>query len=918
MFDGAAVVDAAHAAPSAAAKALIPDAPAPVELRAADPTQNNGKKEVAFVDNSATSYLALADGIRIGVEVDVIDGGESGLAQIAKWAETHSGYDAIHLFSNGSAAALQIGTDNVTSATLDTSVEQAEMAALGSALKAGGDLLVYGSDVAKGTDGEELVARIAFLTGADIAASSDRTGTATTGGNWTLETSIGVIETPVVLTGVAEAAYTEVLAPRSDTSQADVLALISNVAAPTEVRAADPSLNNSYREVAFIDTSVEDYQTLVDGVRLGIEVELIDGSQDGLAQMAVWAETHSGYEAIHVLSHGGEGEFEIGNADITSSNIYNSAVQSEFSLIGSALNPRGSFLIYGCDVAKGADGQQFINDIAVSTGAVVAASTDATGSAYLGGNWVLEACTGNVNVSSLNLSDYRYTLPLSNIIFTAHTDIPVGASPMSVAVGDFNKDRKTDLVVANSGDGSVSVLLGNGNGTFQPSVTYTVGSGPYFVTVADINGDGNLDIITANQTAGTVSILTGDQNGSFTTYATLTTGTASGNTTRSIAFGDFNGDGKLDLVASSYNDTKLYIEKNNGNGTFTPTVINTSYQVQSVAVADVNKDGKLDIVGTVYSSARLLVCIGNGSGGFGSPTFVSNARSSNTQIILADMNSDGNIDALYGNNGGNGISVQYGTGSGTTASAIFGAPTSIQATTQTNSIVYTDVNGDGLKDLLYTYNYLTTAHYVYIRLANSDGTFQSPAAYITGQFPNQVAVGDFDSDGKPDLVTANMTDGTISLLLSAVPTGPTFTSGTTASFAENATGTAYTAAATASGGGGTVSYSLTGGADQAKFAINSATGALTFVSSPNYESPTDVGANNVYDVIVTATDTNGSSTQAVAVTVTDVAPAWTAPGSAISLADTSTNGTSVMPPPTVTGDRVPGRGVRAGDHLGHR
>ncbi|MFA5017957.1 MAG: DUF4347 domain-containing protein, partial [Methylobacter sp.] len=98
--------------------------------------------------------------------------------------------------------------------------------------------------------------------------------------------------------------------------------------------------------------------------------------------------------------------------------------------------------------------------------------------------------------------------------------------------------------------------------------------------------------------------------------------------------------------------------------------------------------------------------------------------------------------------------------------------------------------------------------------------------------------------------------------------GPSFTSGTTANFAENATGTVYTAAATASGG--TVSYSVTGGADQAKFNIDSSSGALTFVSSPNFESPTDAGTDNVYDVVITATDSNGSATKNVAVTVTNV------------------------------------------------
>ena len=273
--DSPAPPPAAHVAPDDAAKALIPFVPAPTEIQASDPTQDNAKKEVAFVDSSVPDYQALAAGIRTGVEVEVIDGGHSGLAQIATWAETHTGYDAIHVISHGSEASLRIGTDTVTSATLDTAVGQAEMAALGSALKAGGDLLIYGCDVAKGADGQQLIIGIAAATGADVAASSDRTGAASMGGNWTFERSVGAIETPVALTEVAEAAYERVLAPAHEAPSADVLTLIPEVAAPTEVRAADPALNNGLREVAFIDTSVSDYQTLVDGVRPGVEIELI-------------------------------------------------------------------------------------------------------------------------------------------------------------------------------------------------------------------------------------------------------------------------------------------------------------------------------------------------------------------------------------------------------------------------------------------------------------------------------------------------------------------------------------------------------------------------------------------------------------------------------------------------------------------
>jgi hypothetical protein len=194
MFDGAAVADAAHASdgsahalPDASAKALIPFVPAAVQIRPADPAQDDGKKEVTFIDTSVVNYQSLVDGMRAGVEVELINGGQSGLAQMALWAETHSGYDAIHVLSHGGEGNLRLGTDIVCESTLSTSLAKAEWAAIGSALNAGGDLLLYGCDVARGAAGIAFIGDLSRLTGADVAASSDATGISAREGNWNLE-----------------------------------------------------------------------------------------------------------------------------------------------------------------------------------------------------------------------------------------------------------------------------------------------------------------------------------------------------------------------------------------------------------------------------------------------------------------------------------------------------------------------------------------------------------------------------------------------------------------------------------------------------------------------------------------------------------------------------------------------------------
>ncbi|MBV7536929.1 DUF4347 domain-containing protein [Duganella sp. sic0402] len=192
MFDGA-VADAAHAAQAhdtAVAAATVPPA---VTVRAADPAKDQGRKEVVLVDTSLANYKTLEAGVRDGVGIVEFDGKGDGLAQIAVWAATQSGLDAIHILSHGDDGVLNLGTSRITTASLSSASVQAELAELGQALSADGDLLLYGCDVAAG-DGATLLAGLAKATGADIAASTNLTGAARLGGDWTLESHTGTIE----------------------------------------------------------------------------------------------------------------------------------------------------------------------------------------------------------------------------------------------------------------------------------------------------------------------------------------------------------------------------------------------------------------------------------------------------------------------------------------------------------------------------------------------------------------------------------------------------------------------------------------------------------------------------------------------------------------------------------------------------
>ncbi|WP_165498243.1 DUF4347 domain-containing protein [Siculibacillus lacustris] len=400
MFDGAAAVDAVHAATGAhdVAAAL---APAPVEVRAADPSRDGGKKEVAFVDTGLSNWQALVSSLEAskpGMAIELIEADRSGLAQMAAWAATNSGFDAIHIVSGGSSGTITVGSDRVTDTTLADATVATELGGIGAALKPGGEVLLYGSRVGADTAGATFVADLAGRLGSAVAASDHVVGDATKGGDWSLSVTVGTSTVrPVALTGYLGTLGTGDTADRG-------------TPAPVEVQAADVTLDGGRLEVTFIDTSVSGWQSLVretQSTRPGMEIELIDGSVGGLKQIATWATSHTGYDAIHILSHGSEAELLIGTDTITEASLSDAATRADLAAIGASLKTGGDLLLYGCDVAAGSDGAQFVTDLSAAVGRTTAASTDDTGSAAQGGDWQLEFATAALgSVPLLDLVGY--------------------------------------------------------------------------------------------------------------------------------------------------------------------------------------------------------------------------------------------------------------------------------------------------------------------------------------------------------------------------------------------------------------------------------------------------------------------------------------------------------------------------------
>jgi hypothetical protein len=219
-----------------------------------------------------------------------------------------------------------------------------------------------------------------------------------------------------------------------------------------------------------------------------------------------------------------------------------------------------------------------------------------------------------------------------------------GISPLSIAVGDFNRDGKLDLAVGNWTSNNVSVLLGNGDGTFQAAVDYATGSEPESVAVGDFNGDGKLDLVISNGLSSNVSVLLGNGDGTFQAAVNYGTGSDSS----SVAVGDFNGDGKLDLAVSnsSTSDDNVSVLLGNGDGTFQPAVnYGVGVSPRALALGDFNGDGKIDLVTANIDSNNVSVLFGNGDGTFrASVDYPGGPLPLPESLAVGDFNGDGRLD----------------------------------------------------------------------------------------------------------------------------------------------------------------------------------------------------------------------------------------------------------------------------------
>jgi len=328
--------------------------------------------------------------------------------------------------------------------------------------------------------------------------------------------------------------------------------------------------------------------------------------------------------------------------------------------------------------------------------------------------------------------------------------------PQGIAIGDLNGDGKPDLVIPNYTLASnISVLLGNGDGTFAPRTDYPAGLGNVPVAIADVDGDGRLDVVSGDED-GRVLVLLGHGDGTLASKTDFLV--ASGSSVKHVEVGDLNGDGKPDIAVATLGP--LYVLLGNGDGTFTKggEYVSGGGAV-GVAIGDLNRDGKPDLVtpffaGGLPASGTVAVLIGNGDGTFQEAQRYEVGGGLGPQSVsIVDLNGDGNPDLLVGGFGD--VSVLIGNGSGSfVPSAVYPAhhgegPWPLQG----QGVGVGDLNGDGRPDIAVADEWHPTrgAPGLLVLLGNGDGTFREDAVY-GGNSSYAVAIGDLNGDGRPDLV----------------------------------------------------------------------------------------------------------------------------------------------------------------------
>ncbi|MEZ2343664.1 DUF4347 domain-containing protein, partial [Microcoleus sp.] len=419
------------------------------------------------------------------------------------------------------------------------------------------------------------------------------------------------------------------------------------------------STSNQLSSIAILDPTVPESDRIADGIKPDTATYILENKTDAIEQITTFLAQHTGIESLHIITHGSPGKIYLGTTELNSSNIENYSQQLQ--QWRNSFTANASIILYGCNVAAGKSGHQFLTQLNQLTGANIAANSQPTGNSKLGGTWDIPQLIPPSNQKP-KLAIVETTLKTySGVLgFAPKVDFTTGNNPRSVSIGDFNGDGKPDLAVANQNSTSASILInttatGATAPTFSPEVPFTTGTTPVSVSIGDINGDGKPDLAVANLNNGTASILlnttpTGATTPTFATKVDFVSGTGP----ESVSIGDINGDGKPDLALTNLNNgTASILLNTTATGATTPTFATpvgfpTGSNPFSVSIGDINGDGKPDLAVANNASTSASILLNTTATNATTPTFATKVDfptgTSPFSVSIGDINGDGKPD----------------------------------------------------------------------------------------------------------------------------------------------------------------------------------------------------------------------------------------------------------------------------------
>lgn len=439
--------------------------------------------------------------------------------------------------------------------------------------------------------------------------------------------------------------------------------------------------------------------------------------------------------------------------------------------------------------------------------------------------------------------------------FQPQVTYAVGSNPVAAVLKDFNHDSFLDIAVVNQDDNSVSILLNNGDGTFNLTNTYPVGSLPISIVTADFNGDGIPDLAVLNAGDNTVSVLLGNLDGTF--QVPLTFSVSSFPTF--LVTGDFTGDAIQDLVvsysslSSTPNTCELFL--GNGDGTFNPVEIFNSVGTDpsSMTVADFTGDGLLDIGIANASDSTISVLLGNGDGTF-QQQITYPVGNIPVSIAAGRLTSTDFIDLVTANFVDFSVSVLLGSDDGT-----FQPQTTYLVGLNPTCVALADITSSGNLDIATANSGDNTITVL------AHGSYNTQNTFPVGNCPSYIVLGDLNNNGLPDAVVTNSCDNTISVLLNKLLQTITFPP-----IPKQVYSTAYALRATASSGL-PVTFTLVSGPATISGNIITFTGLGTVVVAANQAGNDQFApAPQVNQSIVVTTNFRGTVIKERFLTQTDI------------------------------------------------